>query len=360
LATQRTSHYPYHITAPADDIGAVGHAGVSRADPLNTLEGLREMSHEALVAEVLLDSARLNRTALPLFVVRAETDSSAQATDLANGLALTNLAQAAANLHAAAQEMGKRAEVLSVGLDFSLEDVGGDAGAYRDGMLALMENVTEAFGKIGFPAPCFTAFFECGTQDLVSDAILDGQWELAWNTAGHDIVIVGPSYMLALDDTARLTDDARDLRAMMTAEAIMAQATDATWQCPTLHLAEADGDVIRVTTQCQGKLVLDKTDPFEAGEQFGFSLEGVTRGIKITSVDIDAKDNKALLIRCNKPVAGTAPILHYASGAAPRDHAYPANAGALRDDFEPVLSYDAARDTTRLRRWALPARLPIH
>jgi hypothetical protein len=36
------------------------------------------------------------------------------------------------------------------------------------------------------------------------------------------------------------------------------------------------------------------------------------------------------------------------------------NLGALRDDFEPAMHHDlSAEDVSLLRRWALPARLPI-
>jgi hypothetical protein len=79
--------YPHHVVAPADDIGAVGMAGIEAAPETDRLEGLRECTHEALVAETLLDWRMEAFAPLPLFVVRAETEAVSTAAALVDGVA---------------------------------------------------------------------------------------------------------------------------------------------------------------------------------------------------------------------------------------------------------------------------------
>ena len=361
LAAQRSSHFRHHIVAPGDDIGAVGMFGEEPAQPVDTLHLLREVTHEALVAEALLHDALSRHDALPLYFVRAETDGSTNASALADGLAYDNLEQAAGNLKRCAEALGKRSKLIGVFLDFALEDVLSTPIEYRDAMLGLMDKITRRFAAEGIPDPRFMSFFECGTQDLVDDATLEGQWELSWNNAGHNLVIVAPSYMLALDPEGRLPAQSLALRAAVSAEALTFDQSVGHWYCPTLHLAERDGDTIRVTAQCHGKLVLDADDPFGSGPHFGFSLEGVPDGVDIASVKIAEDDPKSVLITCSAPLTGPDAVLRYASGRpASIEGAYPANCGALRDDFVPRLNHDeSAFDLALLRRWALPARLTV-
>jgi len=111
LANPEVAAYPFHILAPADDIGAVGHAGVERAAVTDLLSHLRELTHEALMAEVCLDWQLDKHAGLPLFVTRVETDSSASAGALADGVAVDNLLRAAANLKLAAARLGKPADL---------------------------------------------------------------------------------------------------------------------------------------------------------------------------------------------------------------------------------------------------------
>jgi hypothetical protein len=361
LACDRTPDFPHHVVSSGDDIGAVGRDGEGDAQPVSDVHLLRELTHEALVAEVLLSHALAHRDALPLFFARAETDGSTNAADLAKGPAFENLTQAARNLKSCATDLGKRANLMGVFLDFALEDVQSTPEAYRDAMIALMENITRSFAQDGIPAPPFYAFFECGTQDIAADSALEGQWELAWNNAGHNLSIVAPTYMLALDANARLNTQQMVLRAAMSAEAIAFVQAGERWFCPTLQLAEHDGALIKVTAKCHGELMLDSADPFSSGKNFGFSLEGVAEGIEIKSVAVDPKDKKSLVVICNRPVTGPNPTLRYASGQAPRlDIGYPANCGALRDKFEAQLHHESlGDDAALLRRWALPARLKI-
>lgn len=360
LASQEKPEYPFHIMAPADDIGAVGHDGVGLAEKTPYLENLREMTHEALVAQALLYHAQETNGRLPLYIVRAETDGSTTARELAKGSALENLLICSENAKNAATILGKSLKLNAVFVDFALEDVTSDPIDYRDGFLALLEATTENLGKLGFAAPKYLTFFECGTQDLADRAILEGQWELSWNAADHNLVMVAPSYMLEIDDDARLTDLGRKMRAAISAEALFALNTNNDWRVPVLHLAEHDGKTIRVTAQCDGILEFDTADPFGSGQNFGFSLAGVAKNVKINSVEIAPDDKKSILITLSAPLKGSDPTLLYAADGLAAGQPYAANAGALRDGFAPALSHMLRPDELALvRRWALPARLPI-
>ena len=353
LATGRRCDFPHHVLAPADDIGAVGHAGVERAGATGSLEALREMTHEALVAETLLSWQLEKFEALPLFLTRVETDSSAMSADLGQGTAFDNLMIAASNLALAAASLGKKPSILAICLDFALEDRSGSATAYRDGMLALMARIEAELAKLGFLKPLFLARFESGSAEITTSAAIEGQWELAWNHGDHHLICSAPGYMFAQDEFDRPTDAARHEMAEMTAAA--ASARDG-WRCPTFHLAERepDGQAIRVIAQAMGDLVIDAEDPLGAGKTAGFRLIGATNGARITSVSVAPDDAKALLIACDKRPEGGDLKIAYAYGADPRPGSFPANCGAVRDDWE--LPSATGRV---LHRWALPAILPV-
>ena len=107
-------------------------------------------------------------------------------------------------------------------------------------------------------------------------------------------------------------------------------------------------------------MVLDPTDPFGAGDHWGFALEGVDPGVSITKVAIAEDDEKSLVLTLNAPLTGSQPVLCYAANMASSNEDFKENLGALRDDFEPAMHHDlSAEDMSLLRRWALPARLPI-
>ncbi len=338
LATRQGADFPQHILAPADDIGAVGHTGIELASNQDRLEHLREMTHEALCAQAILHWRMTDFGPLPVFVTRVETDASVTSADLATGRAVENLLVAAKNLRAAADLMGKPAKVLAVTLDFALEDHSATANAYRDGMLAVMEAVSGGLWQMGFGHPLFVARFASGLPSVAPQAALDGQWELSWSHGDHRLIYSAPEYMFALDDYDRPTPDARQQQAEMTASAI-AEAAD--WKCPTLHLAEVEGTVIRLAARAVGPLTLDETDPFGAGATFGFQLAGCSNKAQIQSVNIAGDDPQTVLITLDNIPKGADLRLRY-------------DAGALRDDW-------ALESTTgaRLHRWALPANLPV-
>ncbi len=348
------TRFPYHLFSPADDIGAAGMGGEGEAIATPNLLPIRELTHEALLAETLLSLRAEAGAGLPLFVLRAETDMAANAADLVRGAAMGNLEQALQNHAIAAARLGRPAKVAAVCLDYCLEDISGDAAAYRDGIIAVMARITQSLGRLGAPRPIFLAGFDCGTQTITSGAALDGQWELSWNHGDHPLVCTGPTYAYVIDDTGRLTGAARRTKAEMSAQALLAIESGAVWHCPTIQLAERAGSDIRLICEAMEGLVIDPNDPFDAGPMAGFRLDGVTNKARITKVEVDPKDKRAVLLRCSARPEGEV-FVAYAHGAAPRKgaHDYPANAGALRDGWE-------ARGTDcTLHRWALPARLRL-
>lgn len=348
LGSPGPARFRWHVLGPADDIGAVGQGGEGEAVATDALEPLRELTVEALVADELLARRRAAHQSLPLIVTRAETDMSTTAHDLGSGLAIANLDRGFANLLAAASRLGVGAQVLAVVLDYTLEDLTGDATAYRDGMIALMERITRGMAKQGLPRPIFLSAFDCGTRDVTWGPGLEGQWELSWNHGDHQLVFAAPSYAFHLDDTGRLTDEGQAEKALLLTEAFLAVHGGGKWQCPTIQLAERSGADIRLICEAQDALVIDAGDPFGAGPLAGFALEGVTNGAKITSVGADPSDAKAVVLKCSKRPEGEI-FVTYAHAAAPGDGPYPANRGALRGDF----------GEGAIRRWALPARLKL-
>ncbi|MFV0493381.1 MAG: hypothetical protein ACK5M4_16330 [Pseudorhodobacter sp.] len=360
LANAREADYPFHILAPADDIGAVGVAGIERAARIDMLSPLREMTHEALVAEAFLGWQMEKHAPLPLFVVRTETDSSANAAELAGGQALGNLLIAAENVKHAAARLGKPARIRAVCLDFGLEDLGGSARQYRDAMLALMARVEEEFAVLGFDRPLFVARFDAGRPGLVSDAVVEGQWELMWNHGDHRLLGSAPGYMFGMDDYDRPTETARRHMAEMTAAAIAAEAAGTRhddpltrgWRCPILHLAEWEGEspVLRVVIRAQGDLTLIPSDEAGFVHPVGFRLEGPDVP-RIERIAIAPDDPQSLLLHLDRRPEGVGLHLCYGYGTPDPDVAR----CAIRDGWSLLAS-----DGWVLGRWAMPARLPVH
>ncbi len=349
------SRFPYHLFAPADDIGAAGMGGEGEAVATAQLLPLRALTHEALLAEKLLAMRQAAGAGLPLFFVRAETDMAASAKELGQGAAMANLRQALQNFYLAAAHLGRPAKVAAICLDYCLEDVAGDGMAYRDGIMAVMAQITQTLGNLGAPRPMFLSGFDCGTQSITTGAALQGQWELAWNHGDHPLICTGPSYAYAMDDTGRLRPEGQRAKAELSAHALLACEAGKVWHCPTIQLAERAGDDIRLICEAMDGLTLDPRDPFDAGAAAGFRLDGARNKAEIKKVEIDPKDKRAVILRCSARPEGEV-FVAYAYGAAPRQgaHLFPANAGALRDTWEVEGSAEMP-----LHRWALPARLRL-
>lgn len=361
LATTEPAGYPYHILAPGDDIGAVGVAGTETAPVTDLLDPLREMTHEALIAETFLDWQMAKHAPLPLFVIRAETDSSADAAALARGAALDNLLIAAGNIRRAASRLGKSARLYAVVLDFALEDLRHDALGYRDAMLDLMERIKTGLAAIGFDAPVFVARFDAGRPGQAPPAVIEGQWELMWNHGTHRFIGSAPDYMFDFDEYDRPTATSRRRMAEMSAAAIAAEAAttrhdpplERGWRCPILHLAEIEPGaepVLRVTARALGPLTLVPGAGTGFARPVGFALVGAATAPRIVSARIDPKDPQAVLLHLDRrPDAGEELRLSYGYGQPDANAVF-----ALRDDWQ----LDSAAGE-RLHRWAMPAWLPV-
>ena len=163
--------------------------------------------------------------------------------------------------------------------------------------------------------------------------------------------------MFELDEFGRPTPKAIQQMAEIDAYAIEARNDDQDWSCPTFLLAERENDpkVIRCRAQSMNKLVIDNSDPLNAGPSVGFRLDNCSNNAKIVSVEIAADDENDVLISCDVEPEGTALKLLYALGHEPSTDGMPANRGAIRDTWYAKSSTGAA-----LHRWALPAALAIH
>lgn len=357
VTAQEPLSFPYHVITTGDDLGPAGAAGTEDVAATPVIQKLTEQTRDSLIGDEILRRRLADHRALPLIYARSETDSSACICNLSQGAAFANFRQTVANLCDAARSLGKPAKVLSVGLDFTLEDVVSTAPDWTRGMHALMHQITDLFADHGLRKPLFTAIFDAGTADISDSPILRAQWDLAWNKGGHDHVYAAPGYMFAQDSFGRPTADARLQMAEMEASAIEARNSDAPWACPVLLLAEREDDasVIRCRGEALDDFVLDADDPLNAGDACGFRFEGDDKAAKIIDVRVDSRDRNDVLITCDRPPKGKGLMLCYALGHPASDDGMPANRGTLRDGF----ARNSATGTT-LHRWALPAALPVH
>lgn len=355
-----TINFPWHILAPADEIGAVGHAGVEAAQVNSALQVLPEMTRDAALADIFLTQEHKSHQALPLYLTRTETDSSASIKALAEGSAYANLLTTAKSLQAAAKRLDKRAVLLAIGLEFTLEDIESDAQTYRNGVLDLLAKLTRDLAVLGFRRPPFLSIFDCGTHTINDHLVLRAQWDLAWQGSEYGLCYTAPGYMFRQDRYGR--PDMKSVWQMAEMDACALEVLlddDAEWLCPIFLLAEREPDnkVIRVKARTMGKLVIDTDDPFGSGKTLGFSLAGTTNAAKILHVAIAENDPEDILLTCDVAPEGDDITLLYAFGNSPKRGKldFPAACGALRDEW----SFDSKTGQT-LHRWALPAALPVH
>lgn len=347
--------HPFHVLAPGDHIGAVGLEGTEEAKPTDRLQRIRYATRETLLADALLAAREEEFRARPLYLARAETDGSATAADLSQGRAFDNLMAAADSLIGAAESLGKRAQVLSVGLDFGLEDTASDAAAHVAGLRALMARVERGFNRRGLHRPTFLVTFDSGTHEIGEHPVMQAHWELAWQHGAHDLVFAAPAYMAEMTRFGRPTEAGRTRLAEMDAHALAARMARKDWLCPLFVLAEHDGPRIRVTARALSDLVIDPADPFDAGPACGFAVTGCDGPVEVLGVEIADDDPGSLIVRCDRTPTGPAPRLSYARGGTPRTDG-PANRGAIRDRWEAP----SRTGGLPLHRWAYPAALPLH
>lgn len=349
--------FPWHVLAPADDIGAVGHAGAP-ADICTALEPLRELTRDAALADCLVARQFDAHEALSLFVTRAETDNSPSIRALARGAAYDNLMVAVGALQAAAERLGRPAVLAALTLAYTLEDVDSDGPAYRDGVLDLLSMLTRDIAARGLRMPPVLAQFDCGTHTVNDHPVLRAQWDLAWQGGQYGLCYTAPGYMFRQDRYARPDLAALRQMAEMDAAALAVLHQGAEWTCPIFLLAEREPDPaqIRVRARAMGDLVIDDTDPFGAGPSRGFSLAGATNAPVLTDIAVAGDDRQDLILTFDTPPEGTALELRYAFGMAPERAGmdYPQACGAIRDGWQ-------AESVTgpQLHRWALPAAIPV-
>jgi hypothetical protein len=348
--------FPHNVLAPGDHIGAVGLEGTEAAALTDRLQSIAHATRDSLIADTLLGWRHAARQALPLFLTRAETDGTADVATLTAGRGYANFLNAADSLVAVAGTLGKRPQVLSVGLDYGLEDTVSDSAALVRGLRAVMARVERDFNQRGLHKPIFVATFESGTREIGAHPVIAAHWELAWQHGAHDLVFSAPAYMFEIGRFGRPTEPARIRMAEMDAHAIITRMRREEWLCPLFLLAEYDGPRIRVTARALDDLIIDAGDPFGAGIACGFSIAGTDTPVAVTSVMVAADDQRTLIVTCDQAPEGPAPELRYAFGAAHGTDDGPGNRGAIRDGW----SSPSRTGGAPLHRWAYPCALPLH
>ncbi len=349
--------HPYNIFAPADHIGAVGLEGTQRATPAVGLHAVPHATRETLMADCLLARRREAGRAPALFFARAETDGAEDCATLHRSRGYRNFLAAVDSLVQTATAIGKRPEIMAIGLDFGHEDPNADAGTIEAAWRSLMARMETDLAARSLHRPRFLAIFDAGTPWRPDAPLSQAHWQLATVPGAHELIFSAPAYMFAHDRFARPTEAGRARMAAMDAHALEARLAGREWLCPLPVLAEAHGARIRVTLRTLGALTIDPADPFAAGPAAGFALEGTAEPTPIVAAGLAADDPCALILDCGRPIvaaAGAALRLHYARGptfvddpAGPR--------GAVRDDWA---APDGRGGT--LHRWACPATLPVH
>ena len=335
--------FPYHVIASEDDIGAVGMAGIEDASETARAEGLREQTLDALLAGEMLRLRQRAGRGLPLIMVRCETDRAASLSQLGEGKAFENLMRAIANLKLLADSLGKPAKLVALSVDFVLEDVQTPESEFVPAMRGLLERLGQAFWEHDLrPVPALMMFDTLANQ-LGRDR-RQAQWDLAVYGGPMGPVFTLPSYAVEMDDTLRPTEAGMRLRARTEAVAVEEMAAGRDWHCPCFILAEREGErMIRVRSDAKMPLVIEAADPFEAGSDYGFQIEGPKGGCVVSSVSIDSKEPRDVLIELEDEAPRNGLVLSYAWEGP----------GALRDSWASAFAPD-------VKRWALPTRLEVH
>ncbi len=345
--------FAYHILAPGDHLGAVGYEGTFEARPVSGLQRMAHSPRDALIAEALLQMRYEAMQSQPLIVARTETDASASLAELNGGQAYVNFVTALDSLVLAAAALGKRAQVLAVGIDLSLEDEKSDATSRIMALRRLMQKIEADMAARGLYRPIFLISAESGTHSDGHHPAILAHSELGWSHAPHRFSAPAPGYMFEQTRYARPTASARIRMAEMDAHAIAALNARKDWYCPQILLAEHEGKMIRVICRAMSGLVID--DRFKAGDACGFALHMKGKAPKITNVAIDPDDPQSLILTLSAAIKTPAHLAYAYGAAAPSPDLYPANRGSLRDRWTA-----SSRAGDSLHRWALSAFVPCH
>lgn len=316
--------FAHHILAPGDHLHSVGLEGTGQTTATAQLQRIPHRSLEALLADRLLSWRAVQGRALPLHVVRVETDAAPGP----GSTAFQNFCTALNSLQAAARSLGTYARVGSIGIE---RVQGADAAQIATGTRDLMAAIEAELHARGLPRAPFVLFAEGGDHPAAM-----AHWELAWSHRPQRLIIPGPTYCIEQTEFARPTDRGLARMADLTAHAL----TTTGWHCPIPLLAEVRRKRLRVICQSMQGLVLEPDQPH------GFAISGVAKPVGIEAVEIASDDPRALILTLDRQIDGDRPVLTYACGAT--------TSGALRDDWS------APFDHGTLHRWALPATLNIH
>lgn len=339
--------YPYHVLAPADHIGAVGHEGTATATPNAGLQHIAHGTRDTLIADALLARRYAAGRGLRLFLTRAQTDGAASVAALGRGRAYRNFLATTDSLVLAAKALDKKPQVLAVSIDFGIEHLA-DATDYAQAMRALLAQIERDLAARGLARPVFLLASDTGDAGVTDHPAMRAQAELAWNHGDHLLALGAPAYAFEHDCFGRPTADALARMAEMDAEAIVALSARQPWFCPLPLLAEAAGNQIRVICRAMGPLVID--DSLGAGPAGGFHLAGAAAGNGVQRVEIAPDDPQALILTCAEALpAEGASLLHAIGGQG-------GNCSAIRDDWQGVAPAGGAP----LHRWAQPAVLAVH
>ncbi|MEN8833518.1 MAG: hypothetical protein ABF285_04870 [Pacificibacter sp.] len=350
--------FPWHVLAPADEIGAAGYAGTETAAVESTLQRVPEMTRDTALSDAIVARQHRAHEALSLLVTRTETDSSSSISDFVSGAAYENFLTAIKSLKAAADRLNRPAALYAIGLDFALEDVWSDPSTYQYGIFALVAQITADIAKLNMRCPPILAHFDCGTHHISDHPILRAQTELAWQGATHGLCYTAPSYMFKQDRFGRPDSASLANMAEIDACALEALHDDKEWLCPTFLLAEREANdcQIRVRARALSDLVIDKNDPFGSGACCGFSLSGADNAPELVDVSVCADDPQDIILTFDKAPTGSALEVLYAFGQdlERADVDFPSACGSVRDTW----AFETEQNVV-LHRWAMPAAIPV-
>lgn len=346
--------FPQHVASPEVD----GH--ITNLTPQSSLYQVRKFTRDGALADKYIHLRYENYQSLPMCFVATDQDASESIADLKDGQAYTNFHVNLQSLQASAAELGKEAELASIGLEFVLEDTNSAPKDWVHGMKSLIEKICADVKRLGFTPPPILSLYNCGGTEIAERPLLQAQSELAWMHRSPRFHYVAPAYMFKHDPKGEVVSESLGDLTIMEHAALSTLRDGKPWACPKMTSAEreADGSVVRVKFQSLGPLMLDKRNPFNLGRTngFGFSFEGPGGKIGIQNIYIDETSPEEVIIETRRPITSNGVKLQYAFGQDQKRDAidYPKICGALRDNW--MLKVEEGR---RLHRWALPGIVEV-
>lgn len=326
--------FPYHVVNEAlahPEDGQAASAGAAAwlegeyaaRRGLPTVVALTQVVGSTVEADALAGSAP--REALKAKVVAAREALALWGKELfvdRIGLSLLegapNTGQATADLHYAAVAASMRAEIA------------------------------DAAGQI--PMPVVVVSQSAGTRTDGTSPVILAEGNLDWAHWSLGFVVATPRYPFALQAgaSAALTPQAAMLVSELEALAVAERLAGRDWYGPTMGAqATRSGAVITVPFTAMSDLVL--RDP----ARHGFAVDGVTNGATVSSVAVNGKN---VLITMSAAPVGSLTVRYAWGETGDRGDGYPANRGALTDNWS-----QASRmvPNATLYRYARAGRAPV-